>query len=717
MSSSEEYNSGGDQEVGGEDVLVPDREQFVTLRNKPKMSQGEERDAAALRAELDAKMAEIERLQQRLTIATRSSENNADHVAVRRPDFRELRELVSKFNPKEATCLSAQEWIQEIESTAAHYNWDDATKLHCARLNLEGSSKLWWAGVQDQINTWALFSQKLVRAYPSSRDPIYYHTQMTKRRKLRDETIDEYVYSQVALGKRAGLDEAVIVKYAIAGLGEFISKCRVQLGGKIETVEELISQLKWMEGMIATTSEPTTTPVIAKKRDKVMNCYRCNQPGHKAVACPSVGERCCYNCGVSGHMAKNCPSPKPRPGPSKMQVVDEENNFVKVVEIGGIKLNALIDSGCKVSTIQSRFADQVGNSEVTNTVLVGFGGKKVSVDKVVKSCVKLDEIAVPVKLNVVPNWVQSTAIILGRDMLNQEGIVMVNRNGKVELRRESDRSTDAVAANQMVVEVQPRKYESMFTIDSSNQYSQIEADDLNVEGAKEEILELVNRYRPCFAKNMKELGVAKGAEMKIVLSDSEPVYVKPHRMEYAREAALGELVEELIEAGIVEESNSPYNSRVVMVPKKDGSFRMAVDYRLLNTKTVKDRYPMPDIEWCLNKLSGAEVFITVDLYSGYYQIPVAEDSQECTAFSTRDGHYHFLRMPFGLANGCSVFQRAMNQLTSKLRKEGIVAYIDDLVMRENRERSVREVRKTSRSAPGKRIYYQPEKITLLQDNC
>lgn len=155
--------------------------------------------------------------------------------------------------------------------------------------------------------------------------------------------------------------------------------------------------------MIATTSEPTTTPVIAKKRDKVMNCYRCNQPGHKAVACPSVGERCCYNWGVSGHMAKNCPSPKPRPGPSKKQVVDEENNFVKVVEIGGIKLNALIDSGCKVSTIQSRFADQVGNSEVTNTVLVGFGGKKVSVDKVVKSCVKLDEIAVPVKHNVVPN--------------------------------------------------------------------------------------------------------------------------------------------------------------------------------------------------------------------------------------------------------------------------------------------------------------------------
>ncbi|EAT38845.1 AAEL009301-PA [Aedes aegypti] len=213
------------------------------------MSRQAEQDALALRAELDEKVAEIERLQQRLTIATRATASPQDRIAVRRPDFRELRELVSRFNPKEATCLSAQEWIQEIESTAAHYDWDDATKLHCARLNLEGSSKLWWAGVQNEVNTWALFSQKLVRAYPSARDPIYYHNQMTKRRKMREETVEEYVYSQVALGKRAGLSEAVIVKYTIAGLGEFVSKCRVQLGGKIETIDELISQLKWMEGM------------------------------------------------------------------------------------------------------------------------------------------------------------------------------------------------------------------------------------------------------------------------------------------------------------------------------------------------------------------------------------------------------------------------------------------------------------------------------------
>ncbi|XP_065089029.1 uncharacterized protein LOC135710391 [Ochlerotatus camptorhynchus] len=642
-SDSEKYESGTDRENISDTELDSPRpaDQFVTVRKPSKMP----RDGDRLRAELDAKVAEIERLQQRLTVATRNSEDN-----------------------QEATCLSAEEWIQEIETTAAHYGWDGPTKLHCARLNLEGSAKLWWSGVQNEAITWALFSAKLIRAYPSARDQIYYHTQMTKRRKRRDETIEEYVYSQVALGKRAGFGEGVIVKYVIAGLGEFVSKSRVQLGGRIETVEELISQLKWMEGMNDTPSESVAARVTERQKEKVATCYRCSQPGHKAMSCPAFAERCCYNCGVSGNMAKNCPNPKPpKAGPSRMQVVDEDNNFVRVVEVAGMKLNALIDSGCKVSTIQCRFAEKAGNSEMANTTLVGFGGRKVNVDKIVRSNVKLDEIEVPVKLNVVPNWAQNTALILGRDMLNQQGVVMVNRNGKVEFRRDRDRSAVREESDQMVVEVQPRKYETMFTIDSQVKYAEIRAEDVNADGPKEEVLNLVNRFRSCFAKNMKELGVAKGTVMKILLSDKEPVYIKPHRMEYARETALRGIVEELIEAGIVKESNSPYSSQ-------------AVNYRLLNKKTVKDRYPMPDIEWCLNKLSGAEVFITVDLYSGYYQIPVAEDSQECTAFSTRDGHYHFLRMPFGLANGCSVFQRAMNQLTAKLRKEGIVAYIDDLVI-------------------------------------
>ena len=105
MAESEEYDSPSDSYRG---------EQFVTVRRKNEMPHDKEPDAASLEAQLEAKVAEIERLQQRLTIATRDLANGSASALVRRPDFRELRELVSKFNPKEPTCLSADEWIQEI---------------------------------------------------------------------------------------------------------------------------------------------------------------------------------------------------------------------------------------------------------------------------------------------------------------------------------------------------------------------------------------------------------------------------------------------------------------------------------------------------------------------------------------------------------------------------------------------------------------------------
>ena len=170
--------------------------------------------------------------------------------------------------------------------------------------------------------------------------------------------------------------------------------------------------------------------------------------------------------------------------------------------------------------------------------------------------------------------------------------------------------------------------------------------------------------------------------MRIQLMDNVAVYVKPRKIELAREKVLSELVGELLDTGIIKESEAPYNSPIVLVPKKNGQFRMAVDYRMLNRKTLKDKYPMPDIEQCLQKLNGAQMFITLDLFSGYYQIPIHEDSQDFTAFSTPSGHYKFTRMPFGLANGCAIFQRAMNKMVMECRKREVVlvAYLDDLIL-------------------------------------
>ena len=207
--------------------------------------------------------------------------------------------------------------------------------------------------------------------------------------------------------------------------------------------------------------------------------------------------------------------------------------------------------------------------------------------------------------------------------------------------------------------------------------------EVRIEGSekmKRAVKTLLHKYRDCFAKEMNEIGAAKGVQMEIELNGDGPIYVKPRKLPYAQENVVHEIVSELLENDIIEPSVSAYNSPIVLVKKKDGKWRMAIDYRALNQKTVKDRYPPPEIDRCLNTLEGAKVFISLDLYSGYYQVPVAESSRERTAFFTPDGHFHFKRMPFGLVNSGAVFQRAIDKMIKGLKQKNVVAYVDDILI-------------------------------------
>ena len=138
-------------------------------------------------------------------------------------------------------------------------------------------------------------------------------------------------------------------------------------------------------------------------------------------------------------------------------------------------------------------------------------------------------------------------------------------------------------------------------------------------------------------------------------------------------------VQKMLEQGIIQESSSPWNSPIVLVKKKDGSVRFCIDFRQLNKVTKRDTYPIPLIEDCLDCLSGARSFSSLDLKSGYFQCPLAEEDREKTAFVTPDGGlFEFKCLPFGLSNGPSTFERLMDSILRGRKWKHCLVYLDDL---------------------------------------
>ena len=182
-----------------------------------------------------------------------------------------------------------------------------------------------------------------------------------------------------------------------------------------------------------------------------------------------------------------------------------------------------------------------------------------------------------------------------------------------------------------------------------------------------------------FATNYDSLGCCTLSKHEIRLLSRNPVYSHPYRKSGKERDNIKEEVDKLLKAKIIRPSRSPYASPVILIPKKDGTNRMCVDYRKLNLQTIPEQWPLPRITDILDGMVGSSWFTMIDLKNGYYQIAMSASSIEKTAFVTPDGHYEFLRLPFGLKNAPSHFSKIMQQTLGDL--SFVKFYLDDIPKR------------------------------------
>jgi hypothetical protein len=193
-------------------------------------------------------------------------------------------------------------------------------------------------------------------------------------------------------------------------------------------------------------------------------------------------------------------------------------------------------------------------------------------------------------------------------------------------------------------------------------------------------VKLLCKYKHIVSAGSHDLGKTGIVKHSIETGSEKPIKNGLRRIAFSERQVVRDEIDKMLVNNIIEKSNSPWASPVVLVKKKDGSIRFCIDFRRLNNITKKDAYPLPRIDDTLESLSGAQFFSTLDLASGYWQVEMEEKDKSKTAFVSHMGLFQFKVMPFGLCNAPQTFQRLMEGILAGLNWEECLVYLDDIII-------------------------------------
>lgn len=367
------------------------------------------------------------------------------------------------------------------------------------------------------------------------------------------------------------------------------------------------------------------------------------------------------------------------------------NTFSLIIEIAGKRATTLFDSGSPDTFMSKAFAIKSNCHQqpiLPRKVTVAGGGKLLSMSQVPVMDFKVQGHTFCSKFKVLD--LVAYDIILGADWIYQyspicldlvERLLVLTKNGQpiTLFDHTIPKKRCLLSAAKMEKLLQKGVMGYILKV------QEVETENNKVPTPPPTALQpLLQKFADIFEESQK-LPPKRSCDHRIILQEgAKPPNLRPYRVPHYQKAAMEEIIKQLIKKGEIQESFSPFSSPAIMVRKKDGGWRLCVDYRELNALTIKNKFPMPIIEDLLDELYGAKVFSKLDLRSGYHQIRMAPEDIPKTAFRTHMGHYEFTVVPFGLSCGPGTFQGLMNSVCDEInepeQEKFILVFFDDILI-------------------------------------
>ena len=357
--------------------------------------------------------------------------------------------------------------------------------------------------------------------------------------------------------------------------------------------------------------------------------------------------------------------------------------------VAGHKATILIDSGASFDYISKDFALQ-HNLQLTaiapRQVTIADGTPYMAEQMAKSAEITMDKFKDKVSLHLFP--LTAYDVILGKPFLCRHNPSINWRTNTMEIH--TDHDTFVLRSAHDSLATRSALADDIMTISDQSEWSELFLVEVKHPHASpavpaplhHDLKRIVEEYHCIFQEDLQSYPPERAIDHKITLidPDEKPICLPSYRMSPVELEKLRSQLDSLLEKGFIRPSKSPWGFPVLFAKKKDGSLRMCVDYRQLNSRTKKNSLLLPRIDEIFDRLSGATIFSKLDLASGYHQVRLDENDSEKTAFRTRYGHFEFTVLPFGLCNAPATFQGLMNSVFYDMVDLNLVVYLDDILI-------------------------------------